>query len=62
MIQRTRKAAGLTQAQIAEHMGTKAPAVVRVESALASGKRSPSLSTLREYASALDKRLEGHLV
>ncbi|MDY7544630.1 helix-turn-helix transcriptional regulator [Glaciimonas sp. CA11.2] len=57
-----RKAAGLTQAQIAERMGTKAPAVARLESALASGKHSPSLSTLRKYATALGKRLEVHLV
>nr|WP_184013393.1 helix-turn-helix transcriptional regulator [Glaciimonas immobilis] len=57
-----RKAAGLTQAQIAERMGTKATAVARLESALASGKHSPSLSTLRKYATALGKRLEVHLV
>ena len=31
-----RREAGLTQAQIAERMGTKAPAVARLESALAS--------------------------
>jgi DNA-binding XRE family transcriptional regulator len=57
-----RKAAGLTQAQIAERMGTKAPAVARLESALASGKHSPSINTLRKYAAALGKRLEVHLV
>lgn len=57
-----RRAAGLTQAQIAERMGTKAPAVVRLESALASGKHSPSLNTLRKYAAALGKRVEVHLV
>ncbi|QRX85025.1 helix-turn-helix transcriptional regulator [Glaciimonas sp. PAMC28666] len=57
-----RKSAGLTQAQIAERMGTKAPAVARLESALASGKHSPSLSSLRKYATALGKRLEIHLV
>ena len=57
-----RKAAGLTQAQIAERMGTKAPAVARLESSLASGKHSPSLDTLRKYAAAVGKRLEVHLV
>lgn len=57
-----RRAAGLTQAQVAERMGTKAPAVTRLENALASGKHSPSLDTLRKYAKALGKRVEVHLV
>jgi DNA-binding XRE family transcriptional regulator len=57
-----RKEAGLTQAQVAERMGTKAPAVARLESSLASGKHSPSIETLRKYAKALGKRLEVHLV
>ncbi|MBI5142089.1 MAG: helix-turn-helix transcriptional regulator [Nitrospirae bacterium] len=57
-----RREAGLTQAQIAERMGTKAPAVARLESSLASGRHSPSLETLRKYAAALGKRLEVHLV
>jgi predicted transcriptional regulator len=57
-----RHAAGLSQAQVAERMGTKAPAIARLESALASGRHSPSLATLRKYAAALGKRLEVHLV
>ena len=57
-----RKAAGLSQAQVAERMGTKAPAIARLENALATGKHSPSLSTLRKYAAALGKRVEVHLV
>ncbi len=57
-----RRAAGLSQAQVAERMGTKAPAVARLESSLASGKHSPSIDTLRKYAKALGKRLEVHLV
>lgn len=57
-----RRAAGLTQAQVAERMGTKAPAVARLENALASGKHSPSLDTLRKYAAALGKRVEVHFV
>lgn len=57
-----RREAGLTQAQVAERMGTKAPSVARLESALASGKHSPSIETLRKYAKALGKQLEVHLV
>jgi DNA-binding XRE family transcriptional regulator len=57
-----RKEAGLSQAQIAKRMGTKAPAIARLESALATGKHSPSLNTLRKYAAALGKRIELHLV
>lgn len=57
-----RRAAGLTQAQVAERMGTKAPAVARLENALASGKHSPSINTLRKYAAVLGKRIEVHLV
>ena len=57
-----RRVASLSQAQVAERMGTKAPAVARLESALASGKHSPSIDTLRKYESALGKRVEVHLV
>jgi DNA-binding XRE family transcriptional regulator len=57
-----RKEAGISQAQIAKRMGTQAPAIARLESALATGKHSPSLSTLRKYAAALGKRVEIHLV
>ena len=57
-----RKEAGLTQAQVAKRMGTQAPAVARLESALLTGKHSPSLSTLRKYAAALGKKVELHLV
>jgi predicted transcriptional regulator len=57
-----RKEAGLTQAQVAERMGTKAPAVARLENALITGSPSPSLATLRKYAAALGKRLEVRLV
>jgi len=57
-----RHAAGLTQAQVAERMGTKASAVARLESALVSGKHSPSIDTLRKYAAAVGKKLEVHLV
>ena len=57
-----RKESGLTQAQIAKLMGTKAPAVARIESSLATGKHSPSLNTLRKYAAAVGKKIELHLV
>ncbi len=57
-----RKSAGLSQADVAERMGTHAPAIARLESSLATGKHSPSLNTLRRYAQALGKRVELHLV
>jgi len=61
-ILKARKAAGLSQAEVARRMGTQAPAIARLESSLATGKHSPSLSTLRKYAAALGKRVELHLV
>ena len=54
---RARNEAGLSQAQVAKRMGTQAPAVARLERALATGKRSPSVATLRKYVSACGKRL-----
>ncbi|WP_175852108.1 helix-turn-helix domain-containing protein [Burkholderia cepacia] len=52
-----RRAAGLSQADVAERMGTKAPAVTRLERALATGQHSPSIDTLRKYATACGKKL-----
>ena len=52
-----RREAGLTQAQIAERMGTTASAVSRLEASLVSEKHSPSFATLRKYAAACGKRL-----
>lgn len=57
-----RDASGLTQAQIAERMGTKPPAVSRLLTSLASEKQSPSVATLRKYAAACGKKLEIRLV
>ena len=57
-----RKDAGLTQAQVAKRMGTKPPAVTRLESSLSSAKHSPSLATLRKYAAAVGRRLEVRLI
>jgi len=56
------KEAGLTPAQIAKRVGTQAPAIARLGNALATGKHSPSLSTLRTYAAALGKKVALHLV
>ncbi len=61
-ILKARSEAGLTQAQVAERMGTKAPAVARLEASLVSGKHSPSLSTLKKYAAALGRRVEVRFV
>lgn len=61
-ILQARREAGLTQAQVAERMGTKAPAVARLEAALISGSPSPSLATLRKYAAALGKRVRVQFV
>ena len=52
-----RQQAGLTQAQVAELMGTQAPAVARLERSLATGKHSPSVATLRKYAQACGRKL-----
>ena len=52
-----RKNAKLTQAQVAKRMGTKAPAVARLENALITGTPSPSLNTLRKYA-AVDQQID----
>lgn len=57
-----RRAAGLTQAQVAERMGIKQSSLARIESSLGSKKHSPSLATLRKYAEACGKRLEIRLV
>ena len=51
---------GLTQAQLAQKIGTTQSAVARLESG--KGKHSPSLATLSRYAEALGCRLEVRLV
>src|SRR5579871_5266205 len=58
---KARKRAGLTQAAVAERMGTKAPAVARLEAFRERNKHSPSLTTLRKYAQAVGCKLEIHL-
>lgn len=57
-----RQRAGLTQADVAEKMGTKAPAVTRLETALSDNRHSPSIATLKKYAQAVGCKLEVHLV
>lgn len=57
---KARAAAGITQAEVAERIGTTQSAIARLESG--SGKHSPSLATLQKYAHALGCRLELHLV
>ena len=54
---KARHEAGLSQAQVAERMGTHAPAIARLERSLATGKHSPSIATLRKYADACGKQL-----
>lgn len=57
---KARSERGLTQAQVAERIGTTQSAVARMESGR--GKHSPSLATLSRYAEALGCRLEVRLV
>jgi transcriptional regulator with XRE-family HTH domain len=57
---KARGAQGLTQAQVAQKIGTTQSAVARMESG--SGKHSPSLATLSKYAEALGCKLEVRLV
>jgi transcriptional regulator with XRE-family HTH domain len=57
---KARAAAGVTQAEIAERIGTTQSAIARLESG--GGKHSPSLATLQRYAHALGCRLELRLI
>lgn len=57
---RARASAGITQAEVADRIGTTQSAIARMESGR--GKHSPSLTTLRKYAHALGCRLELRLV
>jgi transcriptional regulator with XRE-family HTH domain len=56
---KARASAGLTQAQLAERIGTTQSAVARLESG---GAHSPSIATLQRYASALGFRVEVRFV
>jgi transcriptional regulator with XRE-family HTH domain len=59
---KARQKAGLSQAEVAERMGTKPPAVTRLESSLGNGKHSPSLATLQKYAHSVGYELQVKLV
>jgi transcriptional regulator with XRE-family HTH domain len=50
---KARYRAGLTQTDVAERMGTKTPAVARLESGGGSKNHSPSIRTLQKYAKAV---------
>lgn len=50
---KARLRAGLTQAQLAQRMGTKQPVIARLEA----GRRSPNIRTLRKLAAATGSRL-----
>lgn len=56
---KARARAGMTQDAVAERMGTTKSAVSRLESA---GKHTPSLATLKRYASAVGCELQVTLV
>ena len=53
---RARAEAGLTQAQVAERVGTTQSAIARLESG--ARRHSPSIATLQKYAKALGYRVE----
>lgn len=57
-IARLRIRRGLTQAQLAEMVGTRQPSIARLEN----GNSIPSLSFLRRIADALDARIELRLI
>ncbi|TDM06250.1 MAG: transcriptional regulator [Ideonella sp. MAG2] len=56
---KARTKAGLTQDAVAERMGTTKSAISRLESA---GRHTPSLATLKKYASAVGCDLQVKLV
>lgn len=53
---KARVEAGLTQAEVAERVGTTQSAIARLESA--APKHSPSIATLQRYAKALGYRVQ----
>jgi transcriptional regulator with XRE-family HTH domain len=57
---KARTAAGLTQAEVAERVGTTQSAIARLESPNSS--HSPSVGTLQKYARALGFKVEIRLV
>jgi DNA-binding XRE family transcriptional regulator len=57
-VARLRMLRGLTQAQLAEMVGTRQPSIARLEN----GSSIPSLSFLQRIAAALDAKIEVRLV
>lgn len=57
-VARLRMQRGLTQAQLAERVGTRQPSIARLEN----GSSLPSISFLQKVAAALDARIEVRLV
>ena len=57
---KARSFAGITQAEVAQRIGTTQSVIARLESG--GGKHSPSLATLQKYARALGCRLELRLI
>ena len=59
---KARQKAGLSQADIAQLMGTKAPTITKLETSLRTGKQLPSLTILKKYANVLGCRLDIKLI
>lgn len=59
---KARNKAGLTQEKVARRMGTKTPAVARIESGGGKKKHSPSIATLRKYAEACGYKVKIKLI
>ena len=59
---KARMNAGLTQAEVADRMGTKTPAIARLEAGGGNKQHSPSITTLRKYAHAVGCHVEIKLV
>lgn len=59
---RAREAAGLTQEEVAQRMGTETPEVAKLESTVGQSKHSPSIAKLRQYAQTIGCRLDIKLV
>jgi transcriptional regulator with XRE-family HTH domain len=57
---KARAETGLTQAEVAERVGTTQSAIARLESGTM--KHSPSIATLQKYAKALGYRVEVKLI
>lgn len=57
---KARQRAGISQTEVARRMGTKPPAITRLESF--NSHHSPSLRTLTRYAQAVGCRLEIKLI